>query len=58
MEQNDLAYDVVSKEDVLRLKAQLQAVPVFSQQAGYGSSQAIDVTRTQFFRIPFTQVSQ
>ena len=55
MEQNGLAYDMVSKEDVLRLKAQLQAVPVFTQQPGYGSATAVDVTRTQFFRIPFTQ---
>lgn len=54
MEQNDLAYDMVSKEDVQRLRNQLQAVPIFSQQPGFGT-QAIDVTRTQFFRIPFTQ---
>ena len=56
MEQSGLAYDMVSKEDVLRLKAQLQAVPIFSQQPGYGQgAHTVEVTRTQFFRIPFTQ---
>jgi len=56
MEQSGLAYDMVSKEDVLRLKAQLQAVPIFSQQPGYGQGgHTVEVTRTQFFRIPFTQ---
>lgn len=60
MEQNDLAYDAVAKEDVQRLRAQLQAVPVFAQQPGMGmgGSAVVDVTRTQFFRIPFTQVQQ
>lgn len=55
MHQSGLAYDMVPKEDVLRLKAQLQAVPIFSQQPGYGSGHTVEVTRTQFFRIPFTQ---
>lgn len=56
MEQNELAYDAVPKEDVQRLKAQLQAVPVFAQLPGMGGAAVVDVMRTQFFRIPFTQV--
>jgi hypothetical protein len=53
MDQNNLAYDVVSKEDVQRVKAQLASIPIPNQQPGH--SAPVDVTRTQFFRIPFTQ---
>lgn len=48
----------VSKEDVARLRAQLQAIPIPNFTPGQSSNTNFtDVTRTQFFRIPFTQVN-
>lgn len=48
----------MSKEDVARLRAQLQAIPIPNFTPGQSSNTNFtDVTRTQFFRIPFTQVN-
>lgn len=56
MEENNVTYDMVSKEDVQRVRAQLQAIPIPNQQ-GYTSHGGLtDISRTQFYRIPFTQV--
>lgn len=58
MEENNVTYDMVSKEDVQRVRAQLQAIPIPNQQ-GYTSHGGLtDISRTQFYRIPFTQVGR
>ncbi len=54
MEENGVGYDIVSKEDLQRIRPQLLA----SQPATYnmGTQQPADPLKSQYYRIPFTQV--
>lgn len=54
MEENGVGYDIVSKEDLQRIRPQLLA----SQPATYnmGTQQPADPLKSHYYRIPFTQV--
>lgn len=54
MEENGVGYDIVSKEELQRIRPQLLA----SQPATYsiGNQQPADPLKSHYYRIPFTQV--